>query len=156
MAELNERCFVACPYHSAQRYLAQSVSERVAAGEPTVVTLSLPLPGLDLHKDVRVTFSAGTDPMHFDRPWRVHWTPDGGPYPDFDGELTVRSDEDYTSSVLELQGEYLPPGGVAGAVFDAVAGSRIAAATARQLLKEIAAELEARYRREEEEKQTRV
>ena len=77
-------------------------------------------------------------------------------YPDFDGELTVRAADDYTTAILELRGQYRPPGGPAGAAFDLVAGSRIAAATAQQLLKEVGQELETRYRRDEEEKHTSV
>jgi hypothetical protein len=157
MAELNETRDLQCPYHLAQGYLFQSLSGRAASGEATTLTLSVPLPGVALRKDVAVTFGKGTDPMHFDQPWSVRWTPvGGGPYPDFDGELTVRAGEDYTAAVLELKGTYRPPGGVAGAAFDAVAGGRIAAATAQHLLEDVGNEMEARYRREEAEKRSRV
>ena len=93
--------------------------------------------------------------MHLDEPWKVHWTPkDGGPYPDFDGELTVRADEEYDTCVLELRGNYRPPGGVAGKAFDAIVGSRIASATAHELLNSIAREVQQRYERQEAAKRS--
>lgn len=148
MAQLSERTFVACPYRRARQYLAEGIGSRTGSAE--TMTLRVPLAGVELKKDVVVTFSPGIDPMHMDQPWRVHWTPDGGgPYPDFDGELTVHADEDYTSSALELQGDYRPPGGALGQAFDAVVGGRIATLTARELLKRLGDEFESRYRAEE-------
>lgn len=157
MSELNVTRDLNCPYHLARGYLSQDVANRSASGKATRITLSAPLPGIALHKDVDVTFAKGADPMHFDEPWKLHWKPaGGGPYPDFQGELTVRAGEDYPVAILELVGSYAPPGGAAGAAFDAVAGNWIAFATAQQLLKELGDEMEARYRREEDHKRTRV
>ncbi|MHB8433987.1 MAG: hypothetical protein ACYDCA_10395 [Candidatus Tyrphobacter sp.] len=91
--------------------------------------------------------------MHFDQPWKIHWEPaGGGPYPEFDGELTVRADEDYPTSILELIGTYKPPMGLVGVVFDAIAGARIAEATAHELLKNIGQVMEAQYNAEERTK----
>ena len=43
----------------------------------------------------------GTDSMHFDQVWTVHWTSVGnGAYPDFDGSIAVRADEDYVEGAL--------------------------------------------------------
>ncbi len=148
MSELIERVFVACPYHRARGYLAEGVGERAKTGG--TMSLRVPIAGVDVKKNVVVTFSPGVDPMHMDQPWRVHWTPEGGgPYPDFDGDLTVRADEDYTTSILELKGEYRPPGGALGQAFDTVVGSRIAALTGQSLLKTIGDEFERRYHAEE-------
>jgi len=151
MAQLVESAFVDCPYHRARAYLASGVGERIGTGES--MTLRVPLGEMELKKNVIVTFTPGIDPMHMDQPWRVRWTPEGGgPYPDFDGELTVRADEDYTTSILELKGEYLPPGGKLGQAFDYVVGSRIATITAQTLLKRLGSEFETRYRAEESAK----
>jgi hypothetical protein len=153
MSDLNERYFLACPYNLAQQYLATSLRERAQSGESGVLTLRASLAGADIAKNVVVTFAAGTDPMHFDQPWRVRWTPEGGgPYPDFDGALTVRADEDYTTAILELVGEYRPPGGAFGVAFDRAVGSRIAAATAQALLEEIGTNMEMRYLSDEHAK----
>jgi hypothetical protein len=150
MSQISERRVVACPYHLAQGYLAHTVGSNVAS--PAPLTLSLPLPGAELEKEVIVTYDAAVDPMHFDQPWHVHWKPEAGPYPEFDGELTVRADETYSSSLLELRGSYRPPGGMLGAAFDAAIGSRIASATAQALLERLAREMESRYALEERSK----
>jgi hypothetical protein len=151
MSEILERRVVLSPYHLAQRYLADIIGTQAAS--PAPLTLTLSVPGAQLTKDVTVTYEAGVDPMHFDKPWQVHWKPTSGPYPDFDGELTVRADETYRTSQLELRGSYRPPGGVVGAAFDEVLGQHIAAATARALLERIAAELELRYAQDEKSKE---
>jgi hypothetical protein len=150
MSQISERRVVACPYHLAQRYLAEMVGSKVASPAPLALTLALP--GAELVKEVTVTYGAAIDPMHFDQPWTVHWKPNAGPYPEFDGELTVRADETYSSSLLELQGSYRPPGGIAGAAFDAAVGNRIASATAQALLDRLGREMESRYRRDERSK----
>ena len=154
MADLLERRVVRCPYHLAQGYLARIIGSRV--GKPGTLTLTAAFPGLELVKEVVVTYDAGSDPMHFDQPWRLNWKPKSGPYPEFDGELTVRADENYESSQLELEGSYRPPGGVAGAAFDAAIGRRIAAATAYALLERVGAELEAAYQHDEQSKSSAI
>lgn len=121
-------------------------------GAPSTLALTLSLPGAELVKEVAVTFGVASDPMHFDEPWSVHWKPIAGPYPEFDGELTVRADETYESSRLELCGSYRPPGGTAGAAFDAVVGNRIARATAQALLARFGFEMESRYAKDEKSK----
>lgn len=144
MSKLSETIVVACPYHLAKQYLADVL--RTSREKPDAMTVGIPFGGLDVSKQVEFTTSEGADPMHFDQPWKLHWSPaGGGPYPDFDGELTVRADEDYTSCLLELQGAYRPPGGLAGEAFDTVAGRKIASATARALLEKVGAELVERY-----------
>ena len=100
-----------------------------------------------LHMHVAVRYGHGSDPARFDEVWTVQWSPQGGgPYPDFDGELAVVMHEGH--AVLQLTGSYVPPLGAAGAAFDRVAGSRIAAVTARSFLSSIASELEQACARE--------
>ncbi len=153
MSRLDERRFVTCPYHMAREYLAGDLSQRADTHEPGRWTLRASLAGTDVRKNVVVTFAAGSDPMHFDQPWEVRWTPEGGgPYPDFDGTLTVRADEDYNTAILELSGEYTPPGGALGAAFDRALGSRIASATAQSLLEQIATGMERRHQADERAK----
>jgi len=139
----------ACPYQRAREYLHESLEAVVKNHR----VMSLALTAGALEKPVLVSYKHGADPMRFDEPWLVHWTPEGGgPYPDFDGELTVRADDSYRRSILELRGEYVPPLGVVGQAFDFAVGSRIAAATARALLQQIAQHMEIRYNDEEEAK----
>jgi len=76
----------------------------------------------------------------------LHWeSADGGPYPAFDGQLVVAQDETYETCRLVIDGSYTPPGKVAGAAFDAVLGSRIASATAKELLERMRSFLQAGY-----------
>jgi hypothetical protein len=158
MSTLFHRRYLACPYDRARRTLEESLHDLARSGRPVVQRLRVPLPARDgqppsLEKDVIVTYGVGHDPLHFDQPWTLHWMPsDGGPFPEFNGALTVRADEDYTTCALELRGTYEPPLGVPGAMFDTILGSRIASATAREFLKEIGMQIEARYRQEEEAK----
>jgi uncharacterized membrane protein len=152
MSELLETRIVRCPYHLAQRYLADSVSALAESGEQGVLTLTAPGPGMELSKAVTVTFGSAIDPMHFDQPWRIHWKPQSGPYPEFEGEVSVRADETYETSRVELRGSYRPPGGIAGAAFDLVAGGRIASSTAQAMLRRLGNEMETRYQHDEQAK----
>ncbi|MHB8151821.1 MAG: hypothetical protein ACYDG3_01940 [Bacillati bacterium] len=156
MSELFQRCPVQCPYIRAKDYLDKALSTVAQSREPQTLTLRVPLAGAHGHglqKAVTVTYGIGSDPMHFDQIWQVHWAPcDGGPYPEFDGTLAVRADDTYEHSFLELRGAYRPPLGVPGAAFDAVLGSRIASLTARQLLGQLGHDMEARYVAEERAK----
>ncbi|HEX3456865.1 MAG TPA: hypothetical protein VHR97_02830 [Candidatus Baltobacteraceae bacterium] len=148
MSNLQQDSIVRCPYHLAQRYLADSIGAKAISGEQSVLTLTVSLPGMNLVKDVIVTFGTAVDPMHFDQPWHIHWKPQAGPYPDFDGQLTVRADETYKTARLELEGSYRPPGGVLGQAFDHTIGSRVASATAQALLKRLGEEMETHYQRD--------
>ena len=154
MSEISESRIVRCPYNLARGYLAQSAGARAASGAAGSLTLTLSIPGGELVKNVVVTYGSAVDPMHFDEPWHIHWEPRSGPYPVFDGELTVRADETYETSRLELQGTYNPPGGTLGVAFDRVVGKRIAAATAQALLERIGGEMESRYAADEKAKES--
>lgn len=151
MTHLHEHRFLKCPYTRAKGYLREALQSLAATQQTQRLTLRVPFADrYGLRKDVLVTYGTGVDPMHFDEPWDVHWVPEGGgPYPAFDGELTIRADQDYPTSIIELTGSYKPPLGVAGAAFDALAGSRIAAATAQTLLQQLGDAMERRYESEE-------
>jgi hypothetical protein len=152
MTTVKEFLYVDCPYVRAREYLHAALAHVSADQLPHLLRLkaTVPATSIELAKYVNVQYDRATDPMHFDEPWRVRWTPEpGGIYPSFDGELAVRADETYGSAILELTGEYTAPLGAAGRVFDAALGQRIAAGTAQELLARIAAEMQAQYRREE-------
>lgn len=155
MTTLCERYIIHCPYVRARDYLEQMLEPLVA--ESRVQSLTLKAPVLcgrrELQTNVLVRYAKSADPMHFDQPWRVSWTPEhGGPYPDFYGELTVRADETYISAILELEGEYTPPLGLPGRVFDDAIGRTIATASAQALLAKLAVEMKAQYEYEEARK----
>jgi hypothetical protein len=150
MTRIDERHLVDCPYHFARSYLEEVLKPLSVSRTERTIELSVPLGDGTLAKDVNVVFNVASDPRHFDEPWGIHWEPKGGgPYPTFDGTLTVRADETFDKSILELDGQYAPPLGAAGLLFDAVVGRRIAELTARGLLQRVGSALEARYRAEE-------
>lgn len=97
-----------------------------------------------VEKRVLVRYEPGRDPLQFDELWNVYWTPAGGPYPDFAGQLTVRADENFRGAVLELTGDYAPPLDVMGQTLDMVSAAKIASGTAKELLAQIARYLEGR------------
>ena len=85
--------------------------------------------------------------------YAVAWAPEEpGPFPLFAGELRVENAEDYDAFWLVLRGSYEPPLGLVGAAFDAIVGSRIAAICARNLLTEIADNIETEFAADEARK----
>lgn len=139
MSTLKTSLVIEIPFARAadlvERFLT---SEKASNGK---VTLRLNAPGAGtgvdsfaVGHDVIASFRRRTGPNEtivFD----LHWeSADGGPFPVFDGTLTVAEDETYETCRLLLEGSYTPPGRLAGAVFDAALGSRIASATAQELL----------------------
>jgi hypothetical protein len=120
------------------------VQDAMLCGQAQPMTLSLSAGNRTLiERRVLLRYAPGDDPLRFDERWTVTWTPeDGGPYPDFQGELAISMDE-AARTVVVLEGSYDPPFGAAGAAFDVIAGSRIAALSARSFLKEVAARIEA-------------
>jgi len=151
MTSIAERHFVPCPYGLAKQFLASELFPADGGQLEWFLHVAPPaIKGIDLSKDVDVTVSRAMDPMHFDEPWNVTWAPHGGgPYPTFSGTLTVRADEDWNVSALELRGSYEPPLGPAGKAFDRLLGSRLATLTAKALLAKIGDQLIAHYHAEE-------
>jgi hypothetical protein len=75
--------------------------------------------------------------------YAIHWSAEsGGPYPVFEGQLIVEADEVYECFWLAMAGGYVPPGGAVGALFDIVAGRRIADSTAQAFLEELRRQIE--------------
>ncbi len=137
-----QRIALKCPFRQAQAHFERAL---VDSGSPQAVRLhailfegsALPI---RLHADALVTYGAAANALRLYPAWDVRWTPaEGGPYPDFSGTLTLRAGSAPDTSALELSGDYVPPLGAAGHVFDAALGSRIASAAARGLLEDLAA-----------------
>ena len=154
MSSLYQRRYLNCPYKRAKELLAEAVPQAATSADGQLLRLRLPVAeGASLSKEVLIVLEPGSDPMHFDQVWNVRWEPvTGGVYPSFAGTLTVRADERYETSILELAGAYQPPLGAVGAAFDSVVGSRIAHATAREFLRVIGSDIEDRFRKEEAQK----
>jgi hypothetical protein len=144
------RQLVRAPLGSAARFLtAFYQAHRTQEGEAC-----LTLHAGDLAREARVTLTSTPVPGTMTPHYTVSWKDElDGPYPIFNGTIVIESDNDYNAFWLDLQGGYAPPGGLGGAVFDAIVGKRIAAVTAETLLHEIAVEIEHRFAAEETTKQ---
>jgi hypothetical protein len=128
-----------CPFSVAQSY-AEEFLAAAERGEPEAIVRAGPA-----HLAVRFGFEARTDVLERGRihdEIAVHWTAHSPLLPDFAGTLRFRIAGTRTRFILE--GTYVPPGGVFGALFDRVAGRRIAQATAVDLVTQIAARAAAR------------
>jgi hypothetical protein len=103
-----------------------------------------------------VTLKPARRPEDMTPRYHVHWEAEGGgPYPIYDGELSIGADVDYDAFWLVLDGAYAPPGGPAGKLFDAVVGRNVAARSARGLLAEMRAEIEVLFSAQERAKVSR-
>ena len=103
------------------------------------------LAGLVLERDVNVRVDYVPQPGG-PAVLNVAWEPDATIFPRFDGRLNARDDGEKACR-LSIEGEYDVPGGVAGQIFDAVIGARIAQATIEQLLERFRDAIEADYKR---------
>jgi hypothetical protein len=136
MSEIHESLTVLCPFDqiplAAEAYVASLPvvdGKQIVALRITVVDLVIERRADLVLKHTRAY--PGYEIM--DLAWSAHG---GGPYPIFRGTLSV--EEGTTMSCrLDLDGKYDPPLNIAGAVFDAIAGHRIAVEAARALLDEI-------------------
>ena len=150
MRRLTASTEVCAPADFSLSFLHDYFRERSGAA-PASTKLRFPLeriaPGLALEKQVAVRLSyPDSSPGRRGEQLEVRWDPRGtGPFPNFDGtiEATPTSPERCT---LRITGEYVAPGGIAGSVFDAVAGSHIAQATFAALLREFRDLILADYR----------
>ena len=149
MGTLREQIDVNCPpyylIHHAERYF--TVHRRGRAHGAFSLTVDVPrvgLPGkIQARHDVRMHYEilAGADGHSV---INLTWDPDDRFVPKFAGTLSGESFQDGKSR-LTLAGKYDPPFGPVGAVFDAVLGHRIAAATADAFLQDVKQFIESDY-----------
>lgn len=91
--------------------------------------------GLHLEHDVDARFAPVEDPRGLEFRLALSWKPtDTTLLPEFEGVMRFQYDEEYGRTWLSIEGDYVPPLGAAGKVFDALAGQRIARTTLRALL----------------------
>ncbi len=130
MSTLREFTTVQCPFEDTATYL----SSRFGDGS-TTLPLRVRIADLRVERDVdiRLAPKPGYPGYHL---FDLGWVPkDGGPYPSFEGTLSIAQDA-INWSRIEIDGAYRPPFGVLGLAFDAAVGHRIAQATAVELLAE--------------------
>jgi hypothetical protein len=94
--------------------------------------------GLSLDREVRIEAWRDRDDQKLNDLIRIRWTPEGSViFPRFEGTLVVWGEDDPELSFIELDGDYEPPLGGAGELFDEAIGHRIAQSTAREFLKDL-------------------
>ena len=134
MSHVAENVVVDCPASEATTYVIGFLEELGARDdEGAVLAPSVPVGDAKIDREVvaKLTSSKVTPGLTV---MGFSWRPKGGgPYPTFEGNLTLTELTALTSQ-LTLSGEYGPPGGLAGAAFDAILGHRLASASLRALL----------------------
>ncbi len=128
-----------CPFSMAQSY-AEEYLAAAERGEPEATVRAGPA-----HLTVRFGFEVRNDVLERGRMHEeiaLHWTAQSPLLPDFAGTLRFRIHGPRTRFIIE--GTYVPPSGILGALFDRIAGRRIARATAADLVTRIAARASAR------------
>jgi hypothetical protein len=131
MSTLREFTNVQCPFEDA----ASRLLSHFADGKGSI-SLRVRIADLRIERDVDIRLAAKPAYPGY-KILDVHWAPkDGGPYPAFDGTLSIAEDG-IGWSRIEIDGTYRAPFGLVGAAFDALVGHRIAQDTATELLEQI-------------------
>lgn len=136
MTEVHESLTVLCPFDQVPKAAEVFISSLPVEDGMHVVPLRVHVGDLVIERLADLKLSLAREYPGYeimDIRWRAHG---GGLYPVFRGTLSVE-EESGNFCRLDLDGSYVPPLGVAGAMFDAVVGHRIALQAARQLLDEI-------------------
>jgi hypothetical protein len=132
-------------------FLNTYVSDLARGNGPTTMPLRYTvtqLAGLTLERDVSVRVeyvpqAGGAATL------TIAWEPDESLFPSFTGALHAMPESARTCT-LSIAGMYDVPGGVAGQLFDAVIGVRIAHGTIEQLLKQFRHAIEEDYKKRTE------
>jgi uncharacterized membrane protein len=139
MSTVTGSVYVHCPIARVKQYLRQALEERKRVD----VRAHISVGAIELSKSVTVHATICEDTPGR---WDVMWEPEAsGMYPSFEGQLTLRYHENDGKTILDLIGEYQPPLGKAGLVFDKVLGHQLASDTAQEFLMDLAGEVRARY-----------
>jgi hypothetical protein len=136
MSEIHEFLTVLCPFEQTPQAAAAYAASLPTADGKSVIPIRVSVGDVVVERNADLVLKhsrayPGFEIMEI--AWQAH---DGGPYPVFRGTLSVE-DVGGNFSRLDLDGSYDPPLGIAGVVFDAVIGHRIAVEAARKLLDEI-------------------
>lgn len=147
MSAVRVERIVQCPFSVAHEY-AEDFFAHAAQGVELHVPLRdlAPTRGGHLRRHVRLIAVRQPDEHEHGRPHdalEIDWTAGTRFFPNFQGHLRLRIDTVETTR-LALEGEYQPPFGPFGLVFDAVLGRRIARATMRELLQRLGDAMEQR------------
>jgi hypothetical protein len=154
VAHIKESVAVQWPSSRVPSYLEWYL-DQLSGSDTNKATLELKVPGdvlgvpggVTIGRDVTATFAPIGDELNRqEQRMSIRWSPKGGgPFPTFAGVLGL-SAQSGGICLLMLEGDYEPPLGPAGEMFDAALGQRIARATAHELLRRIKTVMEASAR----------
>lgn len=146
MPRLSDRTAVDCSVDRASQRIDRFFNS--LKGKDGVARLRLRVPGdgpvlgIAIDREVRIEVQPVRDTGGT---LRVAWRPEGTvALPTFEGTLAARGGDDSGATYIEIDGSYTPPFGIAGQIFDAAIGKRIAQATAREFLSDLKAAIEKR------------
>jgi hypothetical protein len=141
MTKVREKRFVACPFSAAVEF-----AERAANRHRDLYLTPGPPLGERVSFAVAATEDSSDETRKHDA-LLIAWRPQTrGLFPDFRGVLTVRPQR--AGVVLQIDGEYEPPFGLPGKIFDFIIGRAIAHRTMRNLLDYIAQSIQREYEAE--------
>ena len=149
MSKLQEHVDIACPFHYLIHHVQRYFTVHRRGRTPGSFTLTLDVAKIGLpakvqaQHEVRMQYAVRKDAQHGEV-IALSWDPDDRFMPTFEGELHGEQ-RPPGGSKLVLAGSYNAPMGPVGAVFDALLGKRIAAATAATLLHDVKQFVESDY-----------
>src|SRR5665213_330993 len=148
MPRVRAAAAVQYPVKTAKRLLAKFMDERRRGDGSIRLPLRVALreghrDGLSFEREVVMRFRLERDPQNLNDIFYIDWVPfGGGPYPTFSGFMNVCADADSRVSRIEIDGTYMPPGGLLGRTFDAVLGNRMARASLTDFVKRLACDID--------------
>jgi hypothetical protein len=151
MNHVRDRTSVRCSLSETEARLESYFASKRAPNGVTRLRLHVPVRapvsgrphGLYADREVLVEAWRDRDGVNLNDLMRVTWSPEGSAaFPKFSGTLIVCGDEDPRISHIELDGNYEPPLGAMGEVFDAAIGQRLAESTVREFLEDVRREVE--------------
>ncbi len=151
MTRVHSTRTVKAPAAFAAASLKDDLNRRPNRESPLSFDLRMPLAALGIPGGVsfdrRVVASVTPAPVEgSDHPLALSWKAEGSTaFPEFHGTVSIRNSVRSEDSVLVISGSYRPPGGIAGRVFDATVGARLARATLDDLLRQLRDRIESDY-----------
>jgi hypothetical protein len=147
MTRLRESVLVESPAEQGVARLDQFFTSLRGSDGTARIRLRVPSDGvaqeLSIDREVHVEARRAGGESPLDDLLVIRWSPEGtAVFPTFEGTLIVRENGEAAKCWMELDGNYTPPLGSDGQVFDAAIGQRIARATARELLNDLKREIE--------------
>lgn len=138
MTQVHVNRYVSCPFSAAVELAEQAVNRHTEFHLSPLPPFGECVYAVSAHTDDASDGTRKHDALLL--AWRPHAAE---LFPDFRGVLTVRPKR--SGVWLRLSGEYKPPFGAFGKVFDAIAGRTIARQTMKNFLAGLAGDIEAAY-----------